>query len=73
MAIRRSELRDLEGQQINIALVDGSRVDDCTLVSAGRGGAANIWVFTGGDDAFLRYDDVVDLWTTSGSGGTRAA
>jgi hypothetical protein len=55
-------LRSLEGRQVNLALRGGSRLDDCQLVSAGRGHLASLWLFTNGVDAFVAGDDVVDVW-----------
>ena len=40
----------------------GQRIDDCQLVSAGRGRARALWVFTNGADTFVPVDDVVELW-----------
>jgi hypothetical protein len=37
MSTTRNELRQLEGRQVSLALVDGSRIDDAALVSTGRG------------------------------------
>ena len=51
----------LEGRRVNLALVDGSRLDDCELVSAGHG-AATLWVFVNGDDLFVPFADVTDAW-----------
>ena len=31
-----ASLRDYEGEQVSIALVDGALLDDCHLVSGGR-------------------------------------
>lgn len=56
---RRAELNQLEGRQINVALVDGSRIDDCQLVLAGR---AKLWVFVNGHDTFVHVDRVTDVW-----------
>ncbi len=56
------ELRAFEGQQICVALSDGSRIDDCALVSAGRAGTDTAWVFVNGADVFLRIADVVAVW-----------
>jgi len=53
---------DLEGCRVSIALADGSRIDDCELVSAGRGRPGTLWLFTEGRDVFLALGDVVDLW-----------
>jgi hypothetical protein len=66
-------LRVFEGQQICVALVDGTRIDDCTLVSAGRGRAATMWVFAAGGDTFLRHDDVLDVWPYRRAGRQEAA
>jgi hypothetical protein len=59
---RFSELKALEGRQVSLALADGSRIDDCQLVSAGHGRTGTLWVYTNGCDAFLSAEEVVDLW-----------
>jgi hypothetical protein len=51
-----------EGSQVSVSLRDGSRLDDCQLVSAGRTGTTTLWLFSNGDDVFVPQDDVVDLW-----------
>jgi hypothetical protein len=61
-ADRRAQLRLLEGCRVNVALADGSRIDDCELVSAGRPGPRTVWVFTNGRDAFLPLSEVTDVW-----------
>ncbi|MGH9150604.1 MAG: hypothetical protein ACRD0D_10285 [Acidimicrobiales bacterium] len=55
----QAELKRLQGQRVSIALVDGSRIDDCTLVSAGR---AKVWVFSAGADRFVPLAEVVEVW-----------
>ena len=55
-------LRGYEGQRVSVALADGSRVDDCLLVSVGRGGAGTAWLATESSDLFVPWDDVVDVW-----------
>jgi hypothetical protein len=40
----------------------GRRIDDCELVSVGRGGVRTVWVFADGADTFVPLDDVLDLW-----------
>lgn len=62
MANPMSELRQLEGCQVSLALADGSRIDDCSLVSVGRGHSTTLWVFTNGSDTFIPFSDVVDAW-----------
>jgi hypothetical protein len=54
--------RHLEGHHVSVALTDGSRLDDCELVSAGRGATASIWLHDGIDDRILSASDVVELW-----------
>ncbi|MGH9281808.1 MAG: hypothetical protein ACRD0S_02605 [Acidimicrobiales bacterium] len=56
----------LEGCRVSVALRDGSRFDDCQLVSTGRHGVSKIWLFNNGEDTFVPADDVVDLWEVTG-------
>jgi hypothetical protein len=58
-------LRLIEGHQVNVSLRDGTRLDDCQLVSRGRDRAPNLWLFTNGHDVFVDHDDIVDVWETS--------
>ena len=51
----------LEGRRVSLALTDGSRLDDCELVSAGHG-RATLWLFLNGDDVFVSVADVTDAW-----------
>lgn len=59
---RGRRFRSLEGSRVNLALVDGSRMDDCKLVAAARQGVDSLWVFTNGTDVFVPLADVADLW-----------
>jgi hypothetical protein len=65
MAESRNQLAALEGRQVNVALRDGSRIDDCQLVSTGRTRLASIWLFANGTDTFVAFDDVADIWEAS--------
>jgi hypothetical protein len=58
-------LRELEGRVVGLTLIDGSRFDDVTLVSAGRGGATSVWVYDGGMDVFVPRTQVVDVWEST--------
>jgi hypothetical protein len=60
--LQHREAASLEGHRLSVALRDGSRVDDCQLVSAGRGTVRSLWVYTNGADAFLSIDDIVAIW-----------
>lgn len=63
----------LEGRRVSVALVDGSRIDDCELVSAGHHGVRNLWLYTNGADTFVALADVTDLWEILASGPRRPA
>jgi len=52
----------LEGRQVGIALTDGSRIDDCQLISAGRHDAPALWLYDNGTDRFVPMGDVRDVW-----------
>jgi hypothetical protein len=58
-------LRNLEGREVSLALIDGSRLDGVTLVSAGRGGTTSVWVFDGGMDVFVPRTRVIDAWESA--------
>jgi hypothetical protein len=58
------QLRQFEGRRVCVALADGSRLEDCRLVSAGRGLAKTVWILTGGMDVFLPLPDVKAIWET---------
>jgi hypothetical protein len=51
----------LEGRRVSLALIDGSRLDDCELVSAGRG-RQTLWLFVNGADIFVPMAHVTDAW-----------
>ena len=55
-------LQLLEGQQVSVALRNGSRIDDCQLVSAGRATTTTLWLFSNGTDMFVSLGEVVDVW-----------
>lgn len=59
---RIQDLRALEGRRVGLAVRGGHRIDDCQLVSAGRGRMRTLWVFANGADTFVPIDDVMDLW-----------
>ena len=59
-------LQQWEGRQVSVALADGSRIDDCQLVSAGRNGAGTLWLFTNGSDLFVPLGKVTAVWEAAG-------
>ena len=58
-AEKRRQLRRFEGSTVSLALADGSRLDDVSLVSA-RG--TTLWIFAGGEDRFVLASQVIDAW-----------
>ena len=58
------KFKSLEGQQVSVALCDGSRIDDCQLVSVGRR-TGSLWLFSNGNDIFVPETDVTDLWAAA--------
>jgi len=51
-----------EGRRVCLALRNGSRIDDCQLVSAGRVSTETLWLFSNGIDVFVPIRQVIDLW-----------
>jgi hypothetical protein len=56
------DLRMLEGRHVGVALHDGTRTDDCVLVSGGRGRLTTIWLFADGQDVFVPSSNLLDVW-----------
>jgi len=54
---------------VHLALADGSRLDDVSLVSA-RG--VKLWVFNNGEDAFVPVAQVIDFWSDDNTIGSAA-
>jgi hypothetical protein len=59
---RLKDLVRLEGRHVGLALNDGSRIDDCQLVFAGR---ERVWVYSNGRDSFVAVPAVLDFWDAS--------
>lgn len=57
-----ARLRSLEGCHVSVALSDGSRIDDCQLVSAGRGKLRQLWLYDNLADIFVEHETVLDVW-----------
>ena len=65
-------IRSLEGRCVCVALRDGTRIDDCQLVSCGRQVVTSMWIYSNGFDRFVDLGDVIDLWESepARAGGT---
>jgi hypothetical protein len=57
-------LRSIEGRHVSVALRNGTRIDDCELVSGGRSRLVNLWLFANGHDVFVALGEVLDVWET---------
>ena len=57
-----AELAALEGRRVSLALADGSRIDDCQLVSVTRGGSDRVWLCVNGNDVFVSLSAIRDAW-----------
>ena len=57
-------MRRLEGSGVHLALSDGSRLDDVSLVSAH---GLSVWIYDGGQDVFVPLSKVVDFWPSQPS------
>jgi hypothetical protein len=55
-------LRSYEGRRVSLALADGSRLDDCLLVSVGRGNAESAWLAAADHDLFVPWHEVLEVW-----------
>jgi hypothetical protein len=66
-------IRSFEGLRVSLALRDGSRIDDCQLISAGRAQTTNVWVFADGMDVFVPARSVIDVWEVVAQRNRRVA
>ena len=64
-----AHLKQLEGHRVNVALADGSRIDDCELVSVDRGMRGHLWLHANGNDSFVPLSQVSDVWEVAGGRG----
>ena len=60
-----AKLTHLEGHRVSVAFTDGSRLDDCELVSTGHNRASTVWLYANGTDVFAPPEQVVDIWETA--------
>jgi hypothetical protein len=58
-------MQSLEGQEVSIALADGSRIDAAALMSVGRPDGATVWVYCNGTDVLIPAVDVREVWESS--------
>lgn len=68
-----SHLREFEGREVCVALANGSRIDGCQLVSAGRDRNRSVWLYVNGFDVFVARADIVAMWEAARPAVRRAA
>ena len=68
-----SQLREFEGREVCVALANGSRIDGCQLVSAGRDRNRSVWLYLNGFDVFIPRSDIVAVWEAARPAVRRAA
>jgi len=56
------DLRCWEGRRVCLSLVDGTRIDECQVVSVAPTSRGTAWVYVNGDDAFIPIGDIRDAW-----------
>lgn len=54
-------MRGVEGRQVDVSLVDGTRLEGCSLVSVGRLWARTVWLVSGETDLFVSIEDIADV------------
>ena len=57
----RGRLAALVGKDVCVSLADGTRMDDCQLVSFSRR-LTTAWIVHSGDDVFVPIDVITDVW-----------
>jgi hypothetical protein len=62
-----ARLQALRGHQVSLALRDGTRIDDCRLVSTGRSSTSTVWLVSNGADLFVRRDELLAVWPAPAS------
>jgi len=55
-------LRHLEGRRVGLVLNDGSQIQDCQLISAGRPGLSSVWILIDNTDNFIPVMTVSEVW-----------
>jgi len=61
----------MEGRQVSLSLVDGSRIDDAALVSTGRGATTTLWIYANREDAFIPLSRIIEVWECGGTAQRR--
>jgi hypothetical protein len=62
-----------EGRLVSITLRDGTVLNDCVVVSVGRGNVQTLWVFTEDGDMFIPRSDVTSIDLSRRATAGRAA
>ena len=63
----RSRLAALVGSDVSVSLLDGTRLDECQLVSFSRR-LTTAWLVHRGGDVFVPIDAITDVWDVGRAG-----
>ena len=55
-------MEKLEGHRVTVSLTNGCRLEECHLVSSGRGAVQSIWLYVDGVDVFVPRHEVADVY-----------
>ena len=50
-----------EGQEVSIALRDGTLLASCTVVSRARKSTTTVWLVVNDEDVFVPIDDIAEI------------
>lgn len=59
--MQRFMFKRLEGTCVTLRLHDGSLMDDCEVISAGRAGVSTLWVLAHDVDCFVPVDEILEI------------
>jgi hypothetical protein len=62
-----ARLQSLRGGRVSVALRNGTRIDDCQLISAGHSSTGTVWLVSDGADVFVRREELLAVWPVPGS------
>lgn len=57
-----ARLQGLRGRQVGLVLADGTRIDECRLLSAGHPPTNTVWLVSDGADVLVRRDELMAVW-----------
>lgn len=65
--MQSTRLHSFRGRRVSVALRDGTRIDDCHLVSVGRSSTSTVWLVSAGTDVFFLREELLAVWPIQAS------